>query len=47
MRWLEPHVVNKLHHLRGAGEHSDVTLRLAGEAKPHVNQASFSSALLT
>jgi hypothetical protein len=28
--WLEPHVVNKLRHLRGPGEsYSDVILRLA------------------
>jgi hypothetical protein len=32
--WLEPHVVNKLRHLRGPGEsYSDVILKLAAERR--------------
>lgn len=31
--WLEPHVVNKLRHLRGPGEsYSDVILKLAAQS---------------
>jgi hypothetical protein len=43
--WLEPHVVNKLRHLRGAGEsYSDVILRMASvpavDRRPRARLAS-------
>ena len=36
--WLEPHIVDKLRHLRGSGEsYSDVFLRLAAVGHESLN----------